>query len=271
MANFIGAAFRTIWFSIKDNQQFASQISSKFMERDLSQSQIGITIFDMLLKNLMINIDIFSFYEFRSICNGYKESVLPVIWSSTHKLIVTCLDFMFKGNSDKQILKMLDNCLEVLCDVVYFPFAITFYQFKNDVSYEDTSTTIFPDYFYEALSNTEYLKSLAKAAMLPSCPYGTALSIVKILSKLASCRQSLFKKTSNVNNAEAFFGDDMSNEARGQAPEPDLGQEMARRYRITFYEISIISINLLQRFEEEAIINEILDMIQRTFVTFSIT
>ena len=267
MSNFIANALKSIWFDIENFQPIIMKIQNSFFDNDPNHIIIGINLFEMILKNLSINVDFYSFHYFRNLCDGYKVKVLPIILNTVNQIIQNCLSQISSSNAspNKIIFKTLESGLEVLYEVVYFPFSVTFNLYKYETKIDDNTTTIFPEYFYSFVSNIEYISLMENLVLSGKLSYNSSLLIIKILSKLTSCRSSLLKNPNleSSSPAEVFFEEEMT-----QPPANDSIHKLAIAFQNKSYELSISFTTVAEKFKSYDMVTEILDLIIRTFVSY---
>lgn len=186
-----------IWLKIENQKELITRISTAFFTDDIVESTIGLKVYDYILKNLSERPHVFGYFRFRRLSLDFQNNGLPTMFECTVEFLKRCLSLLSQNSQDLNPI-MLELSLEVLYSMLTYRFNLSYYDFSNDHKLEDTTTALYPQEWRQFFLDGYFLDALSGCLTQPKIKEEAKVTIVKIFSKIPSCRVSIFDSEDEI-------------------------------------------------------------------------
>jgi hypothetical protein len=197
-SNFIATGLKLLWIQLENKQKILRKINSFFESNTNAElhASIGLNIYLMVLKNLQLSNYSLGYTKYRSIQSSFQTEALLTWYQNTKATIMHFAQAICQGKGNSDLEGWLEQALEVMSQILNYPYTICYLEFTADVPSENNSMTMYPDNWKEVFIDLQYLEMML-TLLNPKNPGRGFISgnskifIIKNLSKTASCKKGL--------------------------------------------------------------------------------
>ena len=182
---------KLLWLSLERKKEIIETISASFFGDQFKRLNVGLNIYLMLLKNLQLSNYSLGYAKYRNLINSFQNEALLTLFKNTKQVLIFYMRQIFQGDFASLKSNDLEVALEVMNLILTYPFTICYIEFTGEGSSESNSVTIFPEAWRPWFIDLEYFRGLVQLLSIQEISGDSKLFIVKNLSKIASCKQTM--------------------------------------------------------------------------------
>lgn len=166
---------------------------------------VGLSIYLMLLKNLQLSNYSLGYAKYRNLINSFQAEALLTLFRNTKQVLIIYMQQVFQGDLTSLKNNDLEVALEVMNYILTYPFTICYIEFTGEGNSDNNSVTLFPESWKPWFIDLEYFRGLVQLLSHAEVSTDSKLFIVKNLSKIASCKQTMVPNEPDSNTHYLHF------------------------------------------------------------------
>ena len=249
--NFIGIGLKLQWLLLERKKNIIDFISNNFFSNSRSRFNVGLNIYEMILKNMNISNYSLGFAKSRLILTAFEKEALNTIFFNTKHIIMMYMRQIFHGDNSSIESSDLESSLEVMNLVLNYPFNICYMEFTAESATETNSPINYPESWKDHFIDVEYITGLIELLKCNHISNESKLYLVKNLSRICSCKKSLIPSEMEANSTFIHFVLEMPNRMIQCVPMDD-GIYIEELVELMERSIAVYTINKLMEHNEKS-------------------
>jgi hypothetical protein len=191
---------KLLWLHLEKKKEIIETISASFFGDQSKRLNVGLNIYLMLLKNLQLSNYSLGYAKYRTIINSFQNEVLLSLFVNTKQVLLIYMQQIYQGDLSAVRSNDLEVALEVMHHIITYPFSICYLEFTAEGNFDVNTVTMFPESWKPFLIDLPYCEGLLRLLSLPDLSSDISLMVVKILSKLVSCKKTMVPNELEASN-----------------------------------------------------------------------